>query len=161
MALTSKRLSELATDPALQGDELLYLAQDGKPYQVTLAAVAAHVGATLDYEPADEAILKATDIGTGPGTVAAGDHDHAGVYEPADEAILKATDIGTEPGSVAAGDHHHGGDAASLGSGFAAAGRVLMATGAGGAAWEVMTRIAVAATAPENPDLNDLWLDIS
>ena len=47
MALTSKRLSELATDPALQGDELLYLAQDGKPYQVTLAAVVAHAGDKL------------------------------------------------------------------------------------------------------------------
>ena len=159
--MVNKRLSELDTDPELQGVELLYLAQDGRAYQVSLAALARYVGATLDYEPADEAILKATDIGRGPGTVAAGDHEHAGVYEPADEAILKATDIGTEPGSVAAGDHNHGRDAASLGSGSAAAGRVLMATGSGGAAWEVMTRIAVAATAPENPDLNDLWLDIS
>ncbi len=47
MALTSKRLSELATDPVLQGDELLYLAQDGQAYQVTLAALVLHIGAQL------------------------------------------------------------------------------------------------------------------
>ena len=113
------------------------------------------------YEPADATLLRSSDIGTGPGTVAAGDHAHAGVYEPADESILKATDIGTESGTVAAGDHNHGGDAAALGSGAAVAGRVLMADGSGGAAWEVLTRITVAATAPANPALNDLWLDIS
>src|SRR5690606_13490531 len=33
-------------------------------------------------------------VGTTPGTVAAGDHDHDGVYEPADATILKAADIG-------------------------------------------------------------------
>lgn len=128
--MINKRLSELETDPELQGGELLYLAQDGRAYQVTLTALAQFVGATLDYEPADE-------------------------------AILKATDIGTEPGTIAAGDHDHGGDAASLGSGVAEAGRVLMANGSGGAAWEVMPVIMVSATAPANPVLNALWLDIS
>lgn len=128
--MTNKRLSELAAVPELQGDELLYLARDDQPYQVTLSELASFIGGTLDYEPADE-------------------------------AILKATDIGTEPGTVAAGDHDHGGDAALLGSGSAPAGRVLMAAGSGGAAWEVLTRITVASTAPANPALNDLWLDIS
>lgn len=113
------------------------------------------------YEPVDATLLRSSDIGTGSGSVAAGDHDHAGVYEPADESILKATDIGTESGTIAAGDHNHGGDAASLGSGAAVAGRVLMATGSGGAAWEVVSVITVSATAPANPVLNDLWLDIS
>ena len=47
MALTGKRLSELETDPVLQGDELLYLAQDGQAYQVTLAALVLHIGAQL------------------------------------------------------------------------------------------------------------------
>ena len=118
----------------------------------------AHAGV---YEPVDATLLRSSDIGTGSGSVAAGDHDHAGVYEPADESILKATDIGTESGTIAAGDHNHGGDAASLGSGAAVAGRVLMATGSGGAAWEVVSVITVSATAPANPVLNDLWLDIS
>ena len=128
--MINKRLSELETDPELQGGELLYLAQDGRAYQVTLTALAQFVGATLDYEPADE-------------------------------AILKATDIGTEPGTVAAGDHDHGGDAANLGSGTALANRVLMANGLGGASWESIPVITVAATAPENPALNAFWLDIS
>ena len=113
------------------------------------------------YEPVDATLLRSSDIGTEPGSVAAGDHDHAGVYEPADDSILKATDIGTESGTIAAGDHNHGGDAASLGSGAAEAGRVLMANGSGGAAWEVMPVIMVSATAPANPVLNALWLDIS
>ena len=118
----------------------------------------AHAGV---YEPVDATLLRSSDIGTEPGSVAAGDHDHAGVYEPADESILKATDIGTESGTIAAGNHNHGGDAASLGSGAAVAGRVLMANGSGGAAWEVVSVITVSATAPANPVLNDLWLDIS
>ena len=118
----------------------------------------AHAGV---YEPVDATLLRSSDIGTGSGNVAAGDHAHAGVYEPADESILKATDIGTESGTIAAGDHNHGGDAASLGSGAAVAGRVLMANGSGGAAWEVVSVITVSATAPANPVLNDLWLDIS
>lgn len=33
-------------------------------------------------------------VGTGAGTVAAGDHNHSGVYEPADATILKEADIG-------------------------------------------------------------------
>ena len=118
----------------------------------------AHAGV---YEPVDATLLRSSDIGTGSGNVAAGDHAHAGVYEPADESILKATDIGTESGTIAAGNHNHGGDAASLGSGAAVAGRVLMANGSGGAAWEVVSVITVSATAPANPVLNDLWLDIS
>ena len=118
----------------------------------------AHAGV---YEPVDATLLRSSDIGTGSGSVAAGDHAHAGVYEPADESILKATDIGTESGTIAAGNHNHGGDAASLGSGAAVAGRVLMANGSGGAAWEVVSVITVSATAPANPVLNDLWLDIS
>ena len=118
----------------------------------------AHAGV---YEPVDATLLRSSDIGTGSGNVAAGDHAHAGVYEPADESILKATDIGTESGTIAAGNHNHGGDAASLGSGAAVAGRVLMADGSGGAAWEVVSVITVSATAPANPVLNDLWLDIS
>ena len=76
--MTNKRLSELAAVPELQGDELLYLARDDQPYQATLSELASFIGGTLDYEPADEAILKATDIGTESGTVAAGDHDHGG-----------------------------------------------------------------------------------
>ena len=116
-----------------------------------------HVGI---YEPVDATLLRSADIGTGPGTVSAGDHLHTGVYEPADETILKAADIGTDPGSVAAGDHDHGGDAASLGSGNAGAGQVLMADGSGGASWSAQARITVAATAPESPALHDLWVDI-
>lgn len=34
------------------------------------------------------------DVGTTAGTVAAGDHAHAGAYEPADSTILKDADIG-------------------------------------------------------------------
>ncbi len=140
-------------------DETLLRAADiGTGPGTVAAGDHAHAGV---YEPADATLLRSSDIGTGPGHVAAGDHDHAGVYEPADESILKATDIGTESGTIAAGDHNHGGDAASLGSGAAVAGRVLMANGTGGAAWEVLTRITVAASAPANPALNDLWLDIS
>ena len=47
MALTGKRLSELASDPALQGDDLVYLAQDGQAFHVTLAALVRHIGAQL------------------------------------------------------------------------------------------------------------------
>ncbi len=47
MALISKRLSELETDPALQGDELLYLAQNGQAYKVTLSALVLHIGEQL------------------------------------------------------------------------------------------------------------------
>lgn len=100
-------------------------------------------------------------VGATTGTVAAGDHDHAGAYEPADETLLKAVDIGTAPGTVAAGDHDHGGDTANLGSGSASAGQVLTADGSGGASWSAPARITVAATAPENPGLHDCWLDIS
>ena len=140
-------------------DEMLLRATDiGTGPGAVAAGDHEHAGV---YEPVDATLLRSSDIGTGPGSVAAGDHDHAGVYEPADESILKATDIGTESGTIAAGDHNHGGDAASLGSGAAEAGRVLMANGSGGAAWEVLTRITVATTAPANPALNDLWLDIS
>ena len=139
-------------------DTLLRAANIGTGPGTVAAGDHAHAGV---YEPVDATLLRSSDIGTGSGNVAAGDHDHAGVYEPADESILKATDIGTESGTIAAGDHNHGGDAASLGSGAAVAGRVLMATGSGGAAWEVLTRITVATTAPANPALNDLWLDIS
>lgn len=62
----------------------------------------AHTGV---YEPADETILKAVDIGVDVAAFvhthdyAASDHDHAGVYEPADATILKDADIGV---SVAA-----------------------------------------------------------
>ena len=139
-------------------DTLLRAANIGTGPGTVAAGDHAHAGV---YEPVDATLLRSSDIGTGSGNVAAGDHAHAGVYEPADESILKATDIGTESGTIAAGNHNHGGDAASLGSGAAVAGRVLMADGSGGAAWEVLTRITVAATAPANPALNDLWLDIS
>ena len=133
-----KRLSELPTAADLDGGELLYLAQAGRPRQVSLAALA-------------RAIIPE----------AVGDHDHDGIYEPADETILKAADIGTGPGTVAAGDHHHGGDAASLGSGAASPGQVLTAGGSGGASWSAPARITVSATAPENPGLHDCWLDIA
>ena len=139
-------------------ETLLRAANIGTGPGAVAAGDHAHAGV---YEPVDATLLRSSDIGTGPGSVAAGDHDHAGVYEPADESILKATDIGTESGTIAAGDHNHGGDAASLGSGAAVAGRVLMANGSGGAAWEVVSVITVSATAPANPVLNDLWLDIS
>ena len=139
-------------------DTLLRAANIGTGPGSIAAGDHAHAGV---YEPVDATLLRSSDIGTEPGSVAAGDHDHAGVYEPADESILKATDIGTESGTIAAGNHNHGGDAASLGSGAAVAGRVLMANGSGGAAWEVVSVITVSATAPANPVLNDLWLDIS
>ena len=139
-------------------ETLLRAANIGTGPGAVAAGDHAHAGV---YEPVDATLLRSSDIGTGPGSVAAGDHDHAGVYEPADESILKATDIGTESGTIAAGNHNHGGDAASLGSGAAVAGRVLMANGSGGAAWEVVSVITVSATAPANPVLNDLWLDIS
>ena len=139
-------------------DTLLRAANIGTGPGTVAAGDHAHAGV---YEPVDATLLRSSDIGTGSGNVAAGDHAHAGVYEPADESILKATDIGTESGTIAAGDHNHGGDAASLGSGAAVAGRVLMANGSGGAAWEVVSVITVSATAPANPVLNDLWLDIS
>ena len=139
-------------------DTLLRAANIGTGPGTVAAGDHAHAGV---YEPVDATLLRSSDIGTEPGSVAAGDHDHAGVYEPADESILKATDIGTESGTIAAGNHNHGGDAASLGSGAAVAGRVLMADGSGGAAWEVVSVITVSATAPANPVLNDLWLDIS
>ena len=139
-------------------DTLLRAANIGTGPGTVAAGDHAHAGV---YEPVDATLLRSSDIGTEPGSVAAGDHDHAGVYEPADESILKATDIGTESGTIAAGNHNHGGDAASLGSGAAVAGRVLMANGSGGAAWEVVSVITVSATAPANPVLNDLWLDIS
>lgn len=139
-------------------DTLLRAANIGTGPGTVAAGDHAHAGV---YEPVDATLLRSSDIGTGSGNVAAGDHAHAGVYEPADESILKATDIGTESGTIAAGNHNHGGDAASLGSGAAVAGRVLMANGSGGAAWEVVSVITVSATAPANPVLNDLWLDIS
>ena len=139
-------------------DTLLRAANIGTGPGTVAAGDHAHAGV---YEPVDATLLRSSDIGTGSGNVAAGDHAHAGVYEPADESILKATDIGTESGTIAAGNHNHGGDAASLGSGAAVAGRVLMADGSGGAAWEVVSVITVSATAPANPVLNDLWLDIS
>ena len=139
-------------------ETLLRAANIGTGPGTVAAGDHAHAGV---YEPVDATLLRSSDIGTGSGNVAAGDHAHAGVYEPADESILKATDIGTESGTIAAGNHNHGGDAASLGSGAAVAGRVLMANGSGGAAWEVVSVITVSATAPANPVLNDLWLDIS
>ncbi|NCC94280.1 MAG: hypothetical protein EOM10_13520 [Opitutae bacterium] len=139
-------------------ETLLRAANIGTGPGAVAAGDHAHAGV---YEPVDATLLRSSDIGTGSGNVAAGDHAHAGVYEPADESILKATDIGTESGTIAAGNHNHGGDAASLGSGAAVAGRVLMANGSGGAAWEVVSVITVSATAPANPVLNDLWLDIS
>lgn len=45
--MTNKRLSELEIAPELQGDERLYLARDGKAYQVTIAALAVPLGAEL------------------------------------------------------------------------------------------------------------------
>ena len=57
-----------------------------------------------DTEITYESLNSNSDVGTGSGQVAAGDHTHTGVYEPADATILKDADIGSTVESATSND---------------------------------------------------------
>ena len=69
----------LAGEITVDTSKRVVVVHDGATAGGFPAAVEDHDHAGV-YEPVDETLLRATDIGTGPGTVAAGDHDHGDEY---------------------------------------------------------------------------------
>lgn len=70
------------------------LVKDALVSSSSFATAAQGALADTATQPGDLGDSAALDVGTTAGTVAAGDHDHAGVYEPADATILKSAAIG-------------------------------------------------------------------